>query len=123
MLPYNKNLKKFAWELRQNHTEAETFLWSRLRKRRLKNCQFYRQRIICNYIVDFYCLEAKLVIEIDGGQHYADAGQAEDDMRDRHLADLGLTVLRVSAREVFENTQGVLESIYGKLPNPPLPPL
>ncbi len=116
MLPYNKNLKKFARELRQNQTEAETFLWFKLRKRQLKNCQFYRQRIICNYIVDFYCPEAKLVIEIDGGQHYLEAGQAKDGVRDRHLADLGLTVMRVSAREVFDNTDGVLEKIYEQLP-------
>ena len=116
MLPYNKNLKKFARELRENQTEAETFLWHRLRKRQLKNCQFYRQRIICNFIVDFYCPAAKLVIEIDGGQHYSEAGQAKDAMRDRHLADLGLTVMRLSAREVFENTAGVMESIFERLP-------
>jgi very-short-patch-repair endonuclease len=66
VLPYNKNLKKFARELRQNLTDAETFLWLKLRKRQVKNCRFYRQRIICNYIVDFYCPDAKLVIEIDG---------------------------------------------------------
>ena len=119
MLPYNKGLKKFARELRHNLTEAETFLWLRLRKRQLKNCRFYRQRIICNYIVDFYCPDAKLVIEIDGGQHYSEPGMAKDAMRDRHLADLGITVQRFSAREVFENTEGVLERIFEGLPNPP----
>ena len=98
MLPYNKNLKKFARELRSNQTEAETFLWLKLRKRQLKNCRFYRQRVICNYIVDFYCPDAKLVIEIDGGQHYSEPGMVKDAMRDGHLADLGLTVLRFSAR-------------------------
>ena len=108
MLPYNKGLKKFARELRHNLTEAETHLWLRLRKRQLKNCRFYRQRIICNYIVDFYCPDAKLVIEIDGGQHYSEPGMGKDAMRDRHLADLGITIVRFSAREVFENTQGVL---------------
>jgi very-short-patch-repair endonuclease len=116
VLPYNKGLKKFARELRQNQTEAETFLWQRLRKRQLKTCQVYRQRIICNYIVDFYCPDAKLVIEIDGGQHYSEPGLAKDALRDQHLADLGLRVMRVSAREVFENTAGVLEKIYGQLP-------
>jgi very-short-patch-repair endonuclease len=116
VLPYNQGLKELARELRLHQTEAEVFLWARLRKRQLKNCRFYRQRIICNYIVDFYCPEAKLVIEIDGGQHYSEAGIKKDDARDRHLMDLGLRVLRVSAREVFENTEGVLEEIYGKLP-------
>jgi very-short-patch-repair endonuclease len=119
VLPYNKNLKKFARELRSNQTEAETFLWLKLRKRQVKNCRFYRQRIICNYIVDFYCPDAKLVIEIDGGQHYSEPGMAKDAERDCYLADLGLTVLRISAREVFENTEGVLESIYERLPNTP----
>jgi very-short-patch-repair endonuclease len=115
VLPYNKNLKKFARELRKNQTDGEAFLWMKLRKRQLKNCQFYRQRIICNYIVDFYCPAAKLIIEIDGDQHYSEPGIAKDAARDRHLADLGLTVLRFSAREVFINTQGVLESIYARL--------
>ena len=119
MLPYNKNLKNFARELRHNLTEAETFLWLKLRKRQVKNCQFYRQRIICNYIVNFYCPDAKLVIEIDGGQHYSEPGMAKDAERDCRLGDLGLAVLRISAREVFENTEGVLERIFEHLPNPP----
>ena len=119
MLPYNKNLKKFARELRSNQTEAEIFLWLKLRKRQLRNCRFYRQRIICNYIVDFYCPDAKLVIEIDGGQHYSEPGMIKDAERDCHLADLGFKVLRFSAREVFGNPEGVLERIYERLPNPP----
>jgi len=112
VLPYNKSLKQIARELRSNQTEAETFLWLRLRKRQLKNCRFYRQRIICNYIVDFYCPDAKLVIEIDGSQHYEEPGIAKDALRDSHLVDLGITGLRVSAREVFKNTEGVLERIH-----------
>jgi len=116
MLPYNKNLKKFAQELRKNQTNAEYFLWQSLKKKQLKNCRFYRQRIICNYIVDFYCPDAKLVIEIDGGQHFSEEGQAKDALRDRHLADLGLTVMRISAREILKNTEGVLEAIYQRLP-------
>ena len=116
MLPYNKGIKDLARALRHNLTEAENHLWLKLRKRQVKKCQFYRQRIICNYIVDFYCPEAKLVIEIDGGQHYSEPGMSKDAMRDGHLADLGLKVLRFSAREVFENTAGVLERIYESLP-------
>jgi very-short-patch-repair endonuclease len=116
VLPYNKRLNKIARELRHNLTEAETFLWMKLRKRQFKNCRFYRQRIICNYIVDFYCPDARLVVEIDGGQHYSEAGMAKDAARDRHLGDLGLTVMRFSAREVFENTEGVLQRIYEGLP-------
>jgi very-short-patch-repair endonuclease len=116
VLPYNKGLKELARELRQNQTEAETFLWLKLRKKQLKNCQFYRQRIICNYIVDFYCPDANLVIEIDGGQHYSQTAKEKDAIRDSHLSNLGLTVLRFSAREVFENNAGVLEQIFRQLP-------
>ncbi len=119
MLPYNTGLKKFARDLRKNITEAESFLWMRLRKRQIENLQFYRQRIICNYIVDFYCPQAKLVIEIDGSQHYSEEGMAKDRERDNHLTDLGMTVLRFSAREVFTNTEGVMECIYSYLGNPP----
>ncbi len=67
MLDYNKNLKKYSRELRTNLTEAEKHIWVRLRCKQLKNQQFYRQKIIDNYIVDFYCPKAKLIIEIDGG--------------------------------------------------------
>jgi len=73
--------------------------------------QFYRQKPIGNYIVDFYCPAAKLVLEIDGGQHYTAEGLKKDQVRNAYLAKLGLTVLRISAREVFENTAGVLEAI------------
>jgi len=74
MLLYNTNLKKYSQELRKNMTDAERLLWSKLRVKQLKGLQIYRQRIIGNYIVDFYCPKANLIIEIDGGQHYTDEG-------------------------------------------------
>ena len=70
MLLYNPKLKKYSQELRKNMTDAERQLWSKLRGKQLKGLQIYRQRIIGNYIVDFYCPKANLIIEIDGGQHY-----------------------------------------------------
>jgi very-short-patch-repair endonuclease len=115
VLPSNKGRKEFARELRSNMTEAETALWWKLRKRQLNNRQFYRQRIIGNYIVDFYCPEGKLVVEIDGSQHYSEPGKAKDKLRDKHITDLGLKILRFSAREVMENLEGVLEVINGCL--------
>jgi len=72
MLPFNKELRQFARELRKNMTDAEKHVWSRIRRKQLKNSQFYRQKNIGNYIVDFYCPAAKLIIEIDGCQHYSD---------------------------------------------------
>jgi very-short-patch-repair endonuclease len=67
MLFYNTKLKKYSQELRKNMTDAERLLWSKLRRKQVKNFQFYRQRIIGNYIVDFYCPSSKLIIEVDGG--------------------------------------------------------
>ena len=109
---YNKSLKKHSQELRKNMTDAETNIWSRIRNGQLQGKQFYRQKIIGNYIVDFYCPKAKLVIELDGGQHYSSEGKEKDRTRDEYMKDIGLKVLRFSDKEVFKNTQGVLERIW-----------
>ncbi len=115
MLPYNKNLKHFSRDLRNNMTKAEILLWARIKGNQLKNCQFYRQKIIGNYIADFHCPRAKLVIELDGGQHYSQAGKEKDEARDAYMRGLGLKVLRFSDRDVFENLDGVLEVIWREL--------
>jgi very-short-patch-repair endonuclease len=81
MLLYNTKLKNYSQDLRKNMTDAERLLWSKLRRKQLKGLQIYRQRIIGNYIVDFYCPMANLIIEIDGGQHYTDKGTYEDKIR------------------------------------------
>jgi very-short-patch-repair endonuclease len=112
MLFYNTKLKKYSQELRKNITEAEKLLWSKLRRKQLKDSQFYRQRIIGNYIVDFYCPKSKLIIEVDGGQHYSNIGNKKDRMRDNYLKGLGMQILRVSDREVFKNLEGIIEKVY-----------
>ena len=94
MLSYNKNLKKYSQELRGNMTDAEKLLWSKLKFKQAKGLQFYRQKVIGNYIVDFYCAKVNLVIEVDGGQHYTDSGKESDEIRDRYLNGAGLKVLR-----------------------------
>ena len=114
MLFYNTKLKKHSQELRKNMTDAERLLWSKLRRKQLKGLQVYRQRIIGNYIVDFYCPRSKLIVEIDGGQHYANKGIGEDKIRDEYMRDKGLRVLRFSDREVLKNLDGVIERIYEK---------
>ncbi|MBP1725313.1 MAG: hypothetical protein H6Q51_611 [Deltaproteobacteria bacterium] len=111
MLPYNKELKTFARELRKNMTDAERLAWSNLRRRQLKGHQFYRQKILGSYIVDFFCPAVKLVIEIDGGQHFSPEQVKKDTVRDGYLASLGLTVLRFTDTEVLNNIDGVLEKI------------
>ncbi|MEK6714170.1 MAG: DUF559 domain-containing protein [Nitrospirota bacterium] len=115
MLKYNKGLKHYSRELRKNSTDAEKLLWGKLRGRQLKESQFYRQKIIGNYIVDFYCPKATLIIELDGGQHYTAEGTVKDMIRDEYMAGVGIKVLRFSDREVFEDIQGVLEKIWNNL--------
>ncbi len=128
MIIYNNNLQGYSRELRKSMTDAEVRLWSRLRLRQLKGYQFYRQRIIGNYIVDFFCPRAKLVIEVDGGQHYFDKMVLTDIKRDDHLKGIGLKVLRFTDTDVLTNTDAVLDKILehidekqGKIP--PLIPL
>ncbi len=115
MLDYDKDLKSVSQNLRKHVTDAEKYLWSRLRGKQLKGHQFYRQKVIGRYIVDFYCPKARLVIELDGGQHYQETGREKDALRDEALTGLGLTVLRFSDREVFENTEAVMEKIWNFL--------
>lgn len=112
---YNKNLKKYSRQLRKDMTDAEKLLWHRIRRKQLKGMQFYRQKPIENIIVDFYCPKAKLVIELDGGQHYQDEGKANDRKRDECLASIGLKALRFSDRDIFKNLDGVMEKIWQNL--------
>ena len=76
-------------------------LWSKLRGNQLKGLQLYRQKIIGNYIADFYCPESKLVIEVNGGQHYSAEGREKDKKRDDYMRRAGITVLRSSDREIL----------------------
>jgi very-short-patch-repair endonuclease len=112
MLSYNKQLKALSQDLRKNMTDAENMLWLRLRRKQLKGHQFYRQKIIGKYIVDFYCPKANLVIELDGGQHYSETGKTRDRTRDDVLREIGIKVLRFSDRDIFENIGAVMEEIW-----------
>lgn len=115
MLNYNKTLKDFSRKLRTNMTDAERLLWSKIRGKQLKGFQFYRQKPIGNYIVDFYCPKANLVIELDGGQHYSTTGNQKDDIRDACLGQLNIKVLRFSDRDIFENLTSILEGVWSNL--------
>ena len=96
-------------------TDAEIMLWEKLRGRQLKGHQFYRQKVIGSYIVDFYCSKAKLVIEVDGGQHYSSEGIDRDKIRDGFLEESGLKIIRFSDTEVCKNLRGVIEKIWSYL--------
>ena len=112
MQPYNKNLKQASRDLRNNMTDAEQLLWHRLRRKQILGLQFYRQKPILNFIVDFYCPAANLVIECDGGQHYTAEGLEADRARDQALAQLGLNVLRFDNRQILTETDAVVDQIY-----------
>ncbi|WP_111895700.1 endonuclease domain-containing protein [Acinetobacter sp. MB5] len=112
MQPYNKNLKLPSRDLRSNMTDAEQWLWQRLRRKQILGLQFYRQKPILNFIVDFYCAAVNLVIECDGGQHYTEDGLLADQIRDQALSELGLLVLRFSNRKILTETDAVVEQIY-----------
>jgi len=112
MLAYEKRLKPLSRKLRSNMTDAEIMLWSKLKGKQLKGYQFYRQKIIGSYIADFYCSKSKLVIEVDGGQHYSEEGKERDIKRDEYMMRSGITVIRFSDREVLMNIDVVLEKIW-----------
>lgn len=103
--------------LRKTMTDTEIYLWSKIKGKQIKNTQFYRQKPIGNYIADFYCPKAKIVIEIDGSQHYEKEGIEKDRMRDEYFENLGLKVLRFTNIDVFKNINGVLERIYEEIPD------
>ena len=109
----NNKMLPVARKLRREMTPQEVQLWyGFLRKYPVK---FYKQRIIESFIVDFYCAEARLVIELDGSQHYTEQGKAYDAERTQILREYGLKVLRFSNREVDEHFEEVCEKIHGEV--------
>jgi len=106
-------MKRFARKLRKNMTDTERLLWRHLRNRELGGYKFRRQRPVGPYIVDFVCLEKKLVVEVDGGQH---AGQMElDAKRSDYLKEKGYRVMRFWNNEVLKETESVLTVILSSL--------
>ncbi len=126
MLPYNGNLKQYSRQLRENTTDAERHLWAKIRMKQLKGYQFYRQKPIGDYIVDFFCPRAKLVIEVDGSHHLVGEMIEYDRIRDEYLSSFGLRVLRFTNLDVLAHIEKVVESIEEEIPeeiplSPPLP--
>ncbi|KEC85885.1 MULTISPECIES: endonuclease domain-containing protein [Acinetobacter] len=112
MQPYNKNLKQLSRDLRNNMTDAELLLWSKLRRKQILGLQFYRQKPILNYIVDFYCPAINLVIECDGGQHYTDEGLEADRIRDEALTQQGLVILRFDNGKILLEIDSVISKVF-----------
>lgn len=112
-VPETHNLQNFQKALRSSQTDAERLLWYHLRRRHLQGFKFRRQHILEGYIVDFVCLEKKLIVEADGSQH-ADQ-KAYDNQRTQILENQGFTVLRFWNNEILTNIEGVLEVILQHL--------
>ena len=119
MLPYNRNLKQHSRQLRKNMTDAERHLWAKIRMKHLKGYQFYRQKPIGDYIVDFFCPKAKLVIEVDGSYHLVGEKIEYDRIRDEYLNSLGLRILRFTNTDILTHIEGVIESIEEGIPLSP----
>lgn len=110
-LPYKEDLKKFARQLRNNSTTGEVLLWMKLKAGSIKGYKFNRQKPIGQYIVDFYCKQLKLVIEVDGGYHFEDAQKIKDQERQRILESEGLYFLRFHEEQVKKDMEEVIKTI------------
>ncbi|WP_136524215.1 endonuclease domain-containing protein [Geomonas ferrireducens] len=113
--PVPDGLLKAARTLRQHMTDAEQLLWFCLRRKQVDGFRFRRQHPFGKYVLDFYCPEARLAVELDGGQHNLTKNALRDQGRTDFLEAQGVFVLRVWNNEVFSNLEGVLEEIYGAL--------
>lgn len=109
IIPYKPYLKKLARKLRNNGTQTEILLWHELKNKKMKGYDFDRQRPIDDYIVDFYCKDLMLAIEIDGESHIG--AEEFDKIRQERLESLGVRFLRFNSMDVFYNLDNVVKEI------------
>ena len=115
-MPTNPKLLTYARQLRNHPTKAEKKMWyEALSKRQFQGYRFLRQKIIGNYIVDFYCPKLKLIIEIDGKSHDYDDALVMDSMREKKLVHSGYHVIRFSDQEIFDQGNVVYEKLSKKI--------
>ncbi len=107
----NPDFKDRSRELRKNQTDVERILWAKLRSRNFHGLKFFRQYSVGAYILDFYCPEVKIAIELDGGQHGEEENKEYDDIRTNFLSTEKITVLRFWNNDVMNNIEGVLEEM------------
>ena len=113
IITYKPYLKEYAKKLRKNMTLSEVLLWNHLKRRQMCGLQFNRQRPIDDYIVDFYCKDLQLAIEIDGSSHYSEEAQEKDKIRQEKLESLGVRFLRFDNSEINQDMPNVLRAIEG----------
>jgi very-short-patch-repair endonuclease len=114
-------LRNFARQLRKDQTDAEAKLWSILRSRQLSGFKFRRQYPLHGYILDFYCVRAKLAVELDGGQHLDPENLNYDSIRTRRLAEIGVTVIRYPDDDLLQSPDLIADDIYHRLLPSPQP--
>lgn len=115
IIPYNPKLKALARKLRKDMTFGEVLLWNELKKDKLWGFDFDRQRCIDNYIVDFYCKDLMLAIEIDGMCHSYEDASAKDEIRQQNLESLGVRFIRFTEAEAKYDMQNVIRGIEGRI--------
>ncbi len=115
VLAYDARLKPLARRLRRDLSDAERVLWQRLRRKQLHGVQAYRQKPLGRWIVDFHLPAARLVVEVDGGQHFSADGMARDAARTRALNRMGLRVMRFDNLQVLRETDAVVEAIWNAI--------
>jgi very-short-patch-repair endonuclease len=111
IIPYNSNLKPLARKLRNDSTLGEVLLWNELKSKQFYGYDFHRQKPLLNYIVDLYCYELELVIEIDGLYHSWEEQSDKDILREKELENYGLTILRFTEHEVRKDMPNVFRTI------------
>lgn len=111
IIPYNPKLKKLARDLRNNMTYGESRLWKYLRGKQMMKVDFHRQKPLLNYIVDFFCCELMLAIEIDGLSHDGEERYNNDVLRQKELEEVGIRFLRFQEKDVLQDVEKVLFSI------------
>ena len=107
-------LHQFARQLRTHQTECERLIWQKLRARQVLDLKFRRQHPCPPYVLDFYCVELQLAVELDGSQHFTPEQRGYDQRRSQYLSSLGIEVLRFDNRQVLVETEGVLQEIWRK---------
>lgn len=128
IISYNPKLKALARKLRKDMTFGEVLLWNELKLNQIWGFDFDRQRCIDNYIVDFYCKDLMLAIEIDGMSHHNEDAFLKDELREKKLRSFGITIIRFAESEVKYDIVNVIRSIEGAIieiikskPDIPLP--
>lgn len=109
IIRYQKHLKLRARELRNNSTQAEIILWMHLKGKQVRGFDFHRQKPLSYYIVDFFCNELMLAIEIDGISH--EGKEQKDTQRQKHLENIGISFLRFKDEDVHNHTENVMREI------------